>query len=170
MDTIRIPVAPLSRKAFEAFGDVVETEGAEHFSTNAGYAERFHDLARIECSAEGGKPLLSIFRAKPFPLPLAVKLMERHPISSQAFIPMANARFLVVVAERSKKPEPADLRAFVANGRQGINFRPGTWHHPLVSFVPADFLVVDRKGPGKGHDQDYDEVRFADRDIVVDAV
>ncbi len=170
MDKIRIPVQSLSREAFQEFGDVVETEGAEHYSTNAGYAERFHDLARIECSAEGGKPLLSIFRAKPFPLPLAVKLMERHPISSQAFVPMGNARFLVVVAERSKRPEPSDLRAFVTNGRQGINFRPGTWHHPLVSFAPADFLVVDRKGPGKGHDQDYDEVRFADRDIVVDAV
>src|SRR4029077_5302713 len=170
MQKIEITAVPLTRDAFNTFGDVVETEGAEHYSTNAGYAERFHDLARIECSAEGGKPLLSIFRAKPFPLPLTVKLMERHPISSQAFIPMGNARFLIVVAERSRKPEPSDLRAFVTNGRQGINFRPGTWHHPLVSFAPADFLVVDRKGPGQGHDQDYGEVLFDGGDIIVDAV
>src|ERR1700741_3097623 len=122
MQKIEITAVPLTRDAFNTFGDVVQTEGAEHFGTNAGYAERFHDLARIECSAEGGKPLLSIFRAKPFPLPLAVKLMERHPISSQAFVPMGNARFLVVVAERSKRPKPSDLRAFVTNGRQGINF------------------------------------------------
>jgi len=118
MQKIEITAVPLTRDAFNAFGDVVETEGAQHFETNAGYAERFHDLARIECSAEGGRPLLSIFRAKPFPLPLRVVLLERHPISSQAFIPMGQAPFLIVVADRSREPQPADLRAFIANGRQ----------------------------------------------------
>jgi ureidoglycolate lyase len=169
MRKFQIRVAPLTRDSFRPFGDVVETEGAQHFETNAGYAERFHDLAPIECSAQGGRPLLSIFRAKPFPLPLRVELMERHPISSQAFVPMGTAAFLVVVAERTKKPEPADLRAFITNKRQGVNYRPGTWHHPLIAFSAADFLVIDRKGPGKGHDQDYDEVHFKDCEIVVDA-
>ena len=74
MGPIRIPTAPLTRAAFAPFGDVVETEGAEHFRYNDGYAVRFHDLARIECAAEGGRPLLSIFRAKPFPLPLRIAL------------------------------------------------------------------------------------------------
>jgi len=168
MQKFQLAATPLTRDAFRPYGDVVETEGAEHFQTNAGYAERFHDLARIDCSAEGGRPLLSIFRAKPFPLPLRVELLERHPISSQAFVPMGRAAFLIVVAERSTKPEPADLRVFVANGRQGINYRPGTWHHPLIAFTAADFLVVDRNGPGEGHNQDYDEVRFAGYEIVVD--
>jgi len=148
---------------------VVEVEGSEHFETNAGYAERFHDLARIECSSQGGRPLLSIFRAKPFLMPLRVQLMERHPISSQAFVTMGNVAFLVVVAERSRAPEPADLHAFITNGRQGVNYRPGTWHHPLIAFGAADFLVIDRQGPGQGHDQDYDEVQFKDWEIVVDA-
>ena len=102
MDKLRVPVLPLTRAGFGAYGDVVETEGAEHFEYNDGYAERFHDLARIECAAEGGRPLLSIFRAKPVPMPLHIALMERHPISSQAFVPMGEAAFLVVVAERSK--------------------------------------------------------------------
>jgi len=168
MQKLYVPITSLTRESFHPFGDVIETEGAEHFETNAGYAERFHDLARIECAADGGRPLLSIFRAKPFPLPLRVELMERHPISSQAFVPMGKAVFLVVVGERSTKPEPGDLRAFVTNGRQGINYRPGTWHHPLTTFTTADFLVVDRKGPGEGHDQDYDEIRFADWEILVD--
>jgi ureidoglycolate lyase len=168
MQKLYVPITSLTRESFHPFGDVIETEGAEHFETNAGYAERFHDLARIECTADGGRPLLSIFRAKPFPLPLRIELMERHPISSQAFVPMDKAVFLVVVGERSTKPEPADLRAFVTNGRQGINYRPGTWHHPLTTFTAADFLVVDRKGPGEGHDQDYDEIRFANWEILVD--
>src|ERR1700741_2456963 len=104
MQKIEITAVPLTRDAFNTFGDVVETDGAEHFETNAGYAERFHDLARIECSAEGGRPLLSIFRARPFPLPRRIELMERHPISSQAFVPAGKAAFIVVVAERSTKP------------------------------------------------------------------
>src|SRR4029077_6610487 len=148
MQKIEITAVPLTRDAFSAFGDVVETEGAEHFETNAGYAERFHGLAQIDCSAEGGRPLLSIFRVKPFPLPLRVELMERHPISSQAFVPMGKTAFLIVVAEQSKKPDPADLCAFVTNGRQGVNYWRGTWHHPLIGFSVADFLVIDRKGPG----------------------
>jgi ureidoglycolate lyase len=166
---MQIHVVALTRGAFRTFGDVIETSGAEHFETNAGYAERFHDLARIQCSAEGGRPLLSIFRAKPFPLPLKIELMERHPLSSQAFVPLGLAPFLVVVAERSKRPEAGDLRAFRTDGRQGINYRPGTWHHPLIALTPADFLVIDRKGPGEGFDQDYDEIRFADVDIFVKA-
>lgn len=166
---MRIPVVALTRQAFADFGDVIETAGAEHFETNAGYAERFHDLARIDCSAEGGRPLLSIFRAKPFPLPLRIELMERHPLSSQAFVPLGLAPFLVVVAERSRHPAAGDLRAFRTDGRQGINYRPGTWHHPLIALTPADFLVIDRKGPGEGFDQDYDEIRFTDPDIVVEA-
>jgi ureidoglycolate lyase len=169
MSVIRIPVQPLSRDAFAPFGDVIETEGARHYPINAGHAERYHDLAKIECTAEGGRPLLNIFRAKPFPLPLRVQLMERHPLSSQAFMPMSDAKFLVIVAERSKKPESSDLRAFLTNGRQGINYRPGTWHHPLVSLSPADYLIVDRQGPGEGRDQDYDEVLFKDQEIVVEA-
>jgi ureidoglycolate lyase len=169
MSAIRIPVKPLSREGFAPFGDVIETDGARHYPINAGYAERYHDLARIETTAEGGRPLLSIFRAKPFPLPLHIKVMERHPISSQAFMPMGKAKFLIIVAERSKKPEVGDLRAFVTNGRQGINYRPGTWHHPLISLSPADYLIVDRKGPGEGHDQDYEEVLFKSQEIVVEA-
>src|SRR5262249_28318388 len=135
MDSFRIPVTPLSRAAFAPFGDVIEMEGARHYPINGGYAERYHDLARIECTAQGGRPLLSIFRAKPFPLPLHITVMERHPISSQAFMPMGTAKFLIVVAEPSEKPEASDLRAFVTSGHQGINYRPGTWHHPLVALA-----------------------------------
>lgn len=42
-----------------------------------------------------------------------------------------------------------DLRAFLTNGRQGINYKRGTWHHVLlVPKRPMRFLVVDRAGPG----------------------
>ena len=169
MERLQLPLAPLTRAAFAPYGDVVETEGAANFRYNDGYAVRFHDLARIECAAEGCRPLLSIFRAKPFPMPLRIALMERHPLSSQAFVPMGVATFLVLVAEKSAKPAPGDLRAFVTDGKQGVNYYPSTWHHPLIALKEGDFLVIDRSGPGPGFTQDYDEVRFDGHEVMVAA-
>ena len=83
--------------------------------------------------------------------------MERHPLGSQAFVPMSERPFAVVVAPPGSAPEPSDLRAFVTNGRQGVHYRPGVWHHPLLVLdQPADVLVIDRVGPGV----DLDVVSF----------
>ncbi len=160
-----VPVAPLSRSAFAPFGDVVETAGRAHRRINDGFAERYDDLAAIDVAAGGGRPLLSIFRATPWPLPLRVRMVERHPLSSQAFMPLSTAPFLVVVAAPDARPEPADLRAFRTDGSQGVNFARGTWHHPLLALGGvSDFLVIDRGGPGA----DCDEARFADAEILVE--
>ena len=167
MPSLALTIAPLSKAAFAPFGDVVEMEGARHFTINEGHAERYHDLARIDVARENGRPVVSMFRATPWVLPLKISLMERHPISSQAFIPMGAAPFLVIVAAAATPPRPEDLRAFRTNGRQGINFAPGTWHHPLLALVPGDFLVIDRTGPGPGHDQDCDEIPFGQFDVWI---
>lgn len=138
----------LTRAAFAPFGEVVETEGAQHFPINAGSCERFHDLARIEIDP-AGRPLLSVVRASPVDLPAPLRLMERHPLGSQAFIPLGAHRFLVVVAPGDAPPGPDALQAFLATGGQGVNYRRGVWHHPLLALdAPTDFLVVDRGGPG----------------------
>jgi ureidoglycolate lyase len=93
-------------------------------------------------------------------------MVERHPLSSQAFVPLSRLPFLVVVARPGDVPRADDLRAFVTNGRQGVNYARGTWHHPLIAFDESgDFLVIDRGGPGA----DCDEVHFDDREIVLDA-
>ncbi len=138
---------PLTRAAFASFGDVIEAEGAHHYPINQGFAERFHDLARIDCTAEEGKTIVSIFRGNPRPVPIEIRLMERHPLGSQAFYPLQDREWLIVVAE-----DPAVLRsfrAFRATGRQGVNYARGVWHHPLLVLdADAEFLIVDRKGPG----------------------
>jgi ureidoglycolate lyase len=141
--------APLTPKGFAPFGDVIATEGARHFPINAGTCERFHDLARIDVGAEGGRPIVSIARAQPSRLPLALRLVERHPLGSQIFLPLAPARFLVVVALPVPAPGPADLRAFLASPGQGVNYARNTWHHPLIALDrETDFLIVDRGGDG----------------------
>ncbi len=144
-----IPVETLSREAFAPFGDVIDTEGAaERRLINDGHCTRFHDLAALDLTGEGGRPLVNIFRSTAWEMPLRVSLVEKHTLGSQAFIPMGNIRFLIIVAPPGEAVSANDLRAFVGNGRQGVNYRPGVWHHPLVALAEeADFLVIDRGAP-----------------------
>lgn len=140
---------PLTRDAFAPFGDVIETDGAQHFPINRGTIERFHDLASVEVGEEG-RTLISIVECSHAgKVPVRVALVERHLLGSQAFIPLGDAPICVVVAPAGEAVTPRDLRAFVSNGRQGVNYRPGTWHMPLIAFETGQrFLVVDRGGPG----------------------
>ena len=144
---------PLTRAAFAPFGDVIETAGAKSFPINGGMVERFHDLARVQVDAQG-RALLSIFRGQPYALPLPVRYVERHPLGSQAFYPVGQARYAVIVAPPGDTVKPEDLRAFIGDGTQGVNYRPGVWHHVLLVLdAPADFLVIDRGGPGNNCDE-----------------
>lgn len=148
----------LTAAAFAQFGDVVEARGGSGL-INDGTTRRFGDLAGIDVAAEGGRPCVSIYRATPYPLPLTIRMLERHPLGSQLFMPLSGERFLVVVAPVAAVPDRAAVRAFVTDGHQGINYRRGTWHHPLIALAgTGEFLVIDRAGPGPN----CDEFQFGD--------
>ena len=142
----RLRVEPLTPEAFAPFGQVIAPEAAQRvFPINAGNTLRFHDLAQVECVGDGGHVGISLFRGQPRALPFAVTMLERHPLGSQAFVPLSKTPYLIVVAT---SPE-ATPRAFLACDGQGVNYRRGTWHHPLLALdAVSDFLVVDRIGPG----------------------
>jgi ureidoglycolate lyase len=144
-----LAIEPLSAKAFKPFGDVIEASDAvRHFPINDGYAERYHDLARVDVASGGGHVLVNIFRAKPRSLPFELQLLERHPLGTQAFMPLSPLPYLVVVAPAAAEPDLKDVRCFQAAPGQGVNYARGTWHHPLIALhVTCDFLVVDRGGP-----------------------
>jgi ureidoglycolate lyase len=142
----------LTAEAFAPFGDVIEARGAP-LAINHGATQRFHDLAGLDCAAEGGRAVVSIFRSTPPAFPFAVKVMERHPLSSQAFMPLTGQAFLVVVA-RSGDFDRREVRAFRAAPGQGVNFARGTWHHfNLALDAESDFLVIDREGSGANCDE-----------------
>jgi len=145
---------PLTARAFAPFGEVIQCEGAQHFPINADTTERFHDLARIEPGADG-RVIVSIFRAQPRDFPFSIAMLERHPLGSQAFMPLQGRPYLVVVAESNPlTAEPGALHAFVARGDQGVNYSPGVWHHPLIAVGEvSDFLVIDRQGDGLNCDE-----------------
>jgi ureidoglycolate lyase len=135
----------LTAAAFAPFGDVLEAAG-EFRAINAGLCARHHDRARLDFS--DGRAGISIFDAVPRALPYAFDLVERHPMGSQAFLPMTPAPFLVIVApDDGDRPGPP--RAFLTSGAQGINLHRGTWHGVLTPLqAPGLFAVVDRIGAG----------------------
>ncbi len=145
---------PLSADGFRLFGDVIDCAPQRtHFTINDGHAERYHDLAHIDTARAGGRPLLSIFRARARALPMALSLLERHRLGSQAFVPLAGQRFIVVVAPAGPAPRANDIRCFVTEPGQGVNYAPGVWHHPLLAIgADADFLVIDRGAPDGASD------------------
>lgn len=145
---ISLPIEPLTADAFAPYGDVIEVTGrARNFSINEGFAQRYHDLARIDVAAGAGQPIVSIFRAKPRSLPMRLHMLERHPLGSQAFMPLSPLPFLVVVAQAGPVPQLNQIRCFQTADCQGVNYARGTWHHPLIALkARCDFLVIDRSG------------------------
>lgn len=151
-DRILKPV-PLTAERFAPYGDVIETSAGTTSGMNDARFERFDDLANIDVdTGMGGHVAISIARSKtPSVFPHRFDLVERHPLGSQAFIPLAPFSFTIVVAPRGESVDADDLRAFVTNGRQGINYHRGTWHMPLISTEAGQrFLIVDR-APGNNN-------------------
>lgn len=140
----------LSAAAFAPYGDVIEVSNAkEQRQINYGNTTRFHDLAELDLTNQQGKALVSIFRSTPLPRPIPIKVMEVHPLSSQAFVPLNDRPYLVVVAGKGEHFQPEDVRAFVAQPQQGVNYHRGCWHHYSLALEEvSDFLVIDRDGPG----------------------
>ena len=150
---------PLTKAGFAPFGTVIERDGAEIRVINEGTTTRFHALADVDVGADvgtdveagNGRPILSIFRGTRRPDPIAIRMMERHPLGSQAFMPLAAYDWLVVVAPTNaddSAPDFESLRCFLASGDQGVSYARNVWHHPLLVLQPEqDFLIIDRAAP-----------------------
>ncbi|MBB5192993.1 ureidoglycolate lyase [Silvimonas terrae] len=151
---VALKVEPLTAAAFAPFGDVIEAaDSARHFPINGGNTERFHDLMTLATDPDG-HAIVSIFRGQPRTLPLTLTMLERHPKGSQAFMPLSGRSYLVAVARPGEGVSVADVCVFLARGDQGVNYAPGTWHHPLLALhATSDFLVIDRAGPGGNCDE-----------------
>ena len=143
--SIELRTEPLTAEAFAPFGDVLECAGEPDKLINAGLCGRYHDRADLDFGPQG-RAGLSIFNAQPRSLPYSFDLLERHPEGSQAFIPMTENPFLVIVAT-DVDGKPGTPRAFLTAPHQGVNFHRGTWHGVLTPLAaPGFFAVVDRIG------------------------
>lgn len=136
---------PLTREGFAPFGDVIGLELSGGHSANQGTALRFNHVAQLASSRPGAQPNLAVFHSVPKALPFEVRLVERHPCSTQMFVALSCQRFLVVVCPSDARGEPelSGLRAFLCGPGQGVNYRAGVWHHPIIALDgAADFLML----------------------------
>ena len=139
---------PITKENFLKYGDVISTKDIKPLEINNGYAKRYDGIANLNTSKDNGETTISIFSALKRNFPMKIDMMEKHPLGSQAFIPMKETTFLAFVAPNEEKPDLNKTEAFIIPPGIGINYKPGTWHFPLISTEDMNFLVVDRKGPG----------------------
>lgn len=145
---ISLPIRPLARAAFAPFGDVIERDEAKSFPINAGRCIRYHDLAKVEAIGPEARVLISLLRGEPYEIPLTLTMVERHPLGSQAFVPLTKNRFLVVVAS-DEGGRPGEPIAFETAPGQGVNIARNVWHGILTPLQGvSDFVVIDRGGEG----------------------
>ncbi len=153
---------PLTKIAFEPFGEVLETAAVKADLINQGNTQKFAGLANITLGGDGHAQF-SIYRSQAIELPFKIHYMERHPLGSQAFYPLHNRPFPVVVALPDIVPGVGDIRVFLTNGRQGVNIHSGVWHHYQLSLeLESEYIVIDRAGPGNNCDEQQlsEEVSF----------
>ncbi len=137
-----ILIEPLTREAFAPYGDVIDAAGQPTVMINNGKCARYTDVATLDFDNRG-QAGISIFEGQPYTLPHSLSLVERHPLGSQAFIPMSDAPFLVIVAD-DIDGVPGTPKAFLTECQQGINIHRGVWHGVLTPLNnPARFAVVD---------------------------
>ena len=148
MEKIIKPIK-ISRSNFDAYGDLISTKDINPIDINAGYAKRFDNLADLNTSKNDGKTIVSIFSALKRNFPMKIDMMEKHPLGSQAFIPMKETTFLCFVAPQGESPDINKIQSFIVPPKNGINYKPGIWHFPLISTEDTNFLVIDRKGTGE---------------------
>lgn len=134
---------PLTAAAFAPFGDVIDVTGPPDQIINAGLCGRHHDLARLDFGPSG-RAGLSLFDAKARQLPLTIDMMERHPLASQAFLPLNGVPLLLVVAPDANGI-PGAPRAYISSPPQGVNLLRNTWHYVCAPLGARGlYAVIDR--------------------------
>ena len=148
MTDLIIRPKPITKENFKKFGDMITTADIKPIEINNGYAKRYDGIAKLDTKKDNGESTISIFSALKRSFPMKIDMMEKHPLGSQAFIPMKETTFLAFVAPEGDKPDLNKTESFLIPPGLGINYKPGTWHFPLISTENMNFLVVDREGPG----------------------
>lgn len=155
---IVITPEPLTQAAFAPFGDVLDCSGHPDVMINQGMCGRYHDRATLDFG--DGHAAISLFNATPRAFPYVLDMMERHPLGSQAFIPMTQHPFLVIVAEDADGA-PSQPHTFLTQAGQGVNYHRNIWHGVLTPLhAPGLFAVIDRVGDGQNLQEHWFDTPF----------
>ena len=161
MTSLIIKPKLISKENFKKFGDMITTSGIKPLEINDGYAKRFDGIANLNTKKDNGESTISIFSALKRSFPMKVDMMEKHPLGSQAFIPMKETVFLAFVAPEGDEPDLNKIESFIIPNGIGVNYNAGVWHFPLIATEDMNFLVVDRLGDGDNlvlHDLNKEDI------------
>jgi len=142
----KISIEQLDINIFSKFGDIIQKKNAlELRSINQGTTTRHHNISKLSLESKNGNSAISIFSGSPRDLPIEIKIMEKHPIASQSFLPIQDYDWLIVVCEeKNELPDLNTLRCFHVDGDTGITYNQNVWHHPLLVKKKQDFWIIDR--------------------------
>ena len=139
----------INKNNFNNYGDLISVKEKKFKLINNNFAKKYENLANIQTSKNRGSTQINIFKSKARSFPIIIDMMEKHPLGTQAFFPINNCNFIVVVAPKYRIPKIDEIESFVVPKNTGINYNIGIWHYPLISIINSTFIVLDRKGPKK---------------------
>ena len=142
---MNLQIKKISKDNFSKYGQLVSTQDLESQNINAETTKSFYDLVNIEIYGDDKKCRVNIFKSIKRNFPLEINILENHPLSSQAFIPLQKTNFIVVVAPISSEPDINLIETFLISPEEGINFKPKVWHFPLIAIENSSFLTIDKK-------------------------
>ena len=168
---IKIKIEEITKENFLPFGHLIQKNNCvKEFTINQGTTKRFHQISNLELNLEKGEPSISIFAGTPRPKPILIKIMEKHPLATQTFLPIQDFNWLTVVAlEDTSLPDLSSLRCFCVIGSTGLTYNKNTWHHPLLVLKKQDFWVVDRINDLEEKNKNLSEYNFhSDEHVCID--
>jgi ureidoglycolate lyase len=164
-----ISIEQLNINIFSKFGDIIQKKNAlELRSINQGTTTRYHNISKLSLESKNGNSSISIFSGSPRDLPIEIKIMEKHPIASQSFLPIQDYDWLIVVCEeKNELPDLSTLRCFQVDGDTGITYNKNIWHHPLLVKKKQDFWVIDRINDQENSSINLQEYHFNNNEIRI---
>ena len=163
----KIQIETINPNKFSDFGHMIDKNlASKKFSINQGTTIRHHNISDLELNNENGIPAISIFSGSPRDLPIEIKIMEKHPIASQSFLPVQNIDWLIIVSqEKNTMPDLDTIRCFQIDGTVGITYKKNVWHHPLLVTKIQDFWIIDRIKKNEKSSINLKEYYFKEHEI-----
>lgn len=141
-----ITTSKITQNGFSEFGNIIDTSNptGEGISVNEGRGKRFNYPNIFNHKKDMGDPEISIYQINPSTLPVEITMLEQHPDTSQLFLPITGADYLVVVAPTNSEglPDLSNLKAFIAPHDVGISYHAGVWHLPMMSLEQAGSFAM----------------------------
>ena len=163
-----LPIETINQETFLPFGDIIEkTNSNKKLTINQGTTIRHSEISKLNLNTNNGDSYISIFSGEPRKFPIEIKILEKHPLATQTFLPIQNFDWLVVVAqEENNMPNLNTLRCFKVNSETGVTYKTNTWHHPLLVTKNQDFWVIDRINNFEKNNENLEEFYFDEKDYV----